>query len=386
MRICLLLPGLVAGGAEAVVLSQAREFTALGHEAVVMSLSTGGNMLHRFLDQGFTVRQFDLVTRFRVSPAWLSDRKRAVERLSRALAEKRPDVLHTHLMGPDLLGLRAGRKAGIKVVVHTIHNVYPQFRPHSLADTFRNIRRRRAYAQHDRLYAVTQEVREWTIECRMANRNHVEVIHNGIDLSHLDTSAARENIRKSLGWKEDEKVVLAVGSLTDQKNHVGLLSAAGQLLEMIGPYVLAIAGAGPLKSVIESKSVELPEGVRVELLGYRSDVPDLLKGADVFALVSFWEGLPIALLEALYAGIPVVASNIPVHRNVLEDGALGTLADPHEPSDIAHAIARALGESNDVKSMRRALAKRRIVDKYSSTRMAKDYLCSYRMLLAGKAA
>ncbi len=115
---------------------------------------------------------------------------------------------------------------------------------------------------------------------------------------------------QELGLHPDGLLVLSVGRLTEQKGHIYLLEAIPGIIEQFPSTVFAIAGDGPLRAELEARAERLGISKSVHFLGMRSDVPALLQMAHIFALPSLWEGLPIALLEAMAAGLPVVATRV----------------------------------------------------------------------------
>ncbi|MDI6813410.1 MAG: glycosyltransferase [Deltaproteobacteria bacterium] len=382
MRIGLLLPKLQVGGAEQVVLNLAREYLKKGQEVEVMAFASGGSMAPRFKESCIPISEFDLQRTFHPTPSWWLSVLRARRILIQKLRLKRLDVLHTHLMGPDLDALVAGRQAGIKVIVHTIHNTYTQFSDGSLLQKVRNFTRKRRWRKYDRLFAVDEQVRDWAVQYRMVQKENIVVIQNGIDMSYLEVHETREGIRKDLGWGEDDIILLNIGSLTKQKNHRILLDALAILKKNRRSLKLAVAGGGPLEKDLKSATKELDLQNRVSFLGIRGDVPRLLKAADIFILSSLWEGLPIALLEAMAAGIPVIASDLPVHRRILKGGLLGTLC-PATPEGLAKAIGIVI-EEREYAMHRAALAREELRLRYDAGRMAEEYLSQYYELASGK--
>lgn len=168
------------------------------------------------------------------------------------------------------------------------------------------------------------------------------VIHNGCDVDGISRAA-----RSARDDRTDRRhaVILMVARLDPIKDHATLLDAVGQMPESIDgrPVRLVLAGDGPLRAALEKRAEDLRIASRVVFLGARKDVPDLLGGADVFCLSTTRdEGFGVVLVEALAAGVPVVASDAPACREVLERGRLGALVEPGDAEALARALETAL--------------------------------------------
>jgi glycosyltransferase involved in cell wall biosynthesis len=187
------------------------------------------------------------------------------------------------------------------------------------------------------LVCVTEHVRAGVIEHFGRVAGAVHVIANGIDLD-------RFSVRRGTGMgAQRDPVVLMVGRLDEGKDHETLITAAQRLRERGTPVRLRIAGDGNRRGALERMVTEMELRNSVEFLGARTDIPELLDDSDVFAFsVRAEEGLGVALVEAMAAGVPVVASNVGACREVLQDGACGLLVAPANPDAFADAVERLL--------------------------------------------
>ncbi|MFC1574685.1 glycosyltransferase family 4 protein [Gemmatimonadota bacterium] len=382
MRIGLVLPAMVTGGAEQVVLELASNYQDSGHLVEVIAISKGGSLAARFKDRGLPTAEMNFRRSFRWSFGWW----REVSQLRRALRvhflNRRFDVVHTHLKGPDIDALVAGRQVGVPVLVHTIHNAYLEYAGRGVWERVRNLRRKRLWGLYDRLYAVDEGVLNWVVQTRMVEPGKVGVVRNGVDLSQFCTGAPLGKARQRFGWHKDDKVLLNIGSLTTQKNQTAILDALALLPSSLRGLRLAIAGSGPLDVQLSKRAAEMGIAPIVELLGVRADVPELLAAADVFVFPSLWEGLPIALLEAMASGTPIVASDIPVHRRILDGGRLGALSSP-KPESLASAL-KGVFLDPEGSAKRAQEAGVQVRNRYDGRRMASEYLSEYQRLLSEK--
>ena len=167
----------------------------------------------------------------------------------------------------------------------------------------------------------------------------VLVIPNGIDLDHFSNpSVERKTMRRSLGIGEDELLVLSIGRLTELKDIPTVLKALASARSSIGKVKFLIAGDGPARANLETQARDIRlEGI-VQFLGYREDIPDLLAAADILVMASIREGFGIAAAEAMAAGCPVIGTDVPGLRFVLDEGKAGMLIPAHSPDRLAEAM------------------------------------------------
>lgn len=269
----------------------------------------------------------------------------AFRRLLALLRTEGIEVVHAHLAYASIWGCLAGALARVPVVV-TFH-VAPSTDPLWSREGLRRVLRiRLANALARRAVAVSGAVRvAWGREG--LDRDKVEVIHNGVALEALPTDPtprAGIGLREELGIDPDSRIVLTVSVLRSGKGMPDLLSAIARLVAAGEDVTLLLAGDGPLHEELERRlgAEELRD--RVHLLGFRRDVPSLLATADVFALPSRWDALPTALLEAMAAGLPVVATETGGIPEIVEDGVSGLLVPPGDPGRLAEALERILGD------------------------------------------
>ncbi|MFY7923548.1 MAG: glycosyltransferase, partial [Gemmatimonas sp.] len=205
-------------------------------------------------------------------------------------------------------------------------------------------------------------------------RSRVQVIPNGIEPKAGDRRAGRA----AFGVGDGECVVLAVGNLYPVKGHDTLVKAAAALSAFsdVPPWRVFIAGRGdqeqPLRSLIEEHQLE----GRVSLLGLRDDIADLLAGADIFAMPSRMEGLPLAVLEAMLAKRPVVCSQVGGLPDLLEQGRLGALVPPENPEALAAALRVVMVHYDDASRVA-CDAYDTIVETYSADAMTSAYLRAF---------
>ena len=169
----------------------------------------------------------------------------------------------------------------------------------------------------------------------------IKVIYNGVDPELLKCDAdAPQRLRRELEIPDDGFVYISVGRLAPQKNYPMLLKTFVQVLAAVPQAYLVLAGVGSLERELKDMVLALNINHRVLFLGRRSDVGALLEMADAFVMTSFFEGHPLALVEAMFKNLPSVASNIEVLREVLTDGENGLLFDLDKPDELAAAMIK----------------------------------------------
>jgi glycosyltransferase involved in cell wall biosynthesis len=224
------------------------------------------------------------------------------------------------------------------------------------------------------MVAVSSQVREHAVRREGASKSKIIVIENGIEPFAFKENSfeSRRVIRSSLGLTEQDLLILTVGRLTIQKGHTYLLDAVKILSSKYPNTNFLFAGDGPLHEELQKKAENLGVSDSIQFLGVRNDVERLLLAADIFVQPSVWEGLSLALLEALMAGLPVIASRVEGVVDVVVDGESALLVPAKDPVALAEAIDKLIKEPE----FRKQLAiqgQNRFLERYSVDRMSRSY-------------
>jgi glycosyltransferase involved in cell wall biosynthesis len=284
------------------------------------------------------------------------------------------DVFHCHVGTgcEDWDGVRLARAAGSPAVVQTQHLPFLVTHP----------RKRRAYhhaiEEVDRLIAVSEGLRR-TYEGIGVPPELFVTVPNGV--ARQDDRTSRAEARRALGLGPDQPVVLTVGRLTHMKGQWHLIDAVPGLAARFPGLAVVLLGDGPLRDSLQERAARAGVAGNVVFCGHRPDARQLLAAADVFVLPSRHEGMPLAALEAMEAGLPVVATRVIGSAEVVDDGVTGALVRPGDPTALGAAVARLLA-APVLRRRQGAAGRRRYEDFFTRERMAVETAEVYESVLA----
>lgn len=301
-----------------------------------------------------------------------------VMRLQHALHEFEPTIVHTFLLTASLYGRFAAMLARVPIVIGSEVNIYQHKQwPHRVAE--------RWLMRHtDAVVASARSVRDFYLDQIGADPDKVVVIYNAVDWSQLQTSRSRTELRAELGVPVDVPVAGIIARLTEQKAHRVLFEALIRRPELGSLHVIAV-GDGHLRDDLQSRAERLGLASRIHFAGARRDLGNILNAVDMFVMPSLWEGLPLSLVLAMGAGLPVIASRVAGIPEVVDEGVSGLLVEPGKAAPLADAMARVVIDDSLRESLgrrARALVRPRFgVDGYIASTKA-----LYERLLAAKQA
>lgn len=349
-RVAFCITDLDAGGAERCLVTLARGLKRIGWQPQVYCLSSGGVLVDQLTEHDVPVVCLGARS---WKDAW------TVTTLSRHMRRQRPLLLQTFLFHANLVGRCAAAMARVPVVVSGIR----------VAE-----REKRWHLRWDRLtqwlvttnVCVSESVAEFSMYDAGIACEKLRVIPNGVEVDRFRHAVPAD--LSPFGIGPDCRTLLAVGRLHEQKGHRILLEAAAPLLGQDPKLHLLIAGEGPLRSELERIVTAAPWGGRVHFLGPRDDIPRLMRAAAVFVLPSLWEGMPNVVLEAMAAGVPIVATDVegvrellapagathivpPGSAEMLRDRIESVLRDPDAAQESARDLQRVSGEQFTVEAM-----------------------------------
>lgn len=359
LRSCQLVDSLSTGGAERLVALQAVEMTDAGHRVEVVSLASpiDGPVFQRLTDASIPVTHVPAEGRYS-----LLDRSRMVS-LTRVVSDVGPEVVHLHLDTSIIVGSRVARRLRLPTII-TLHGSAPDFsRLAGLKKPFLN----RALRQADRVVAVGPQVADtW--------RKAVPGLNPVVVLNPV-TSIGSVVERSGVADPAEPLEIIAVGRLVHQKSYEVLIESMRRVVDAlrvddaaVRPVRCRIVGEGPERQKIEATIAQYGLSGDVEMLGSRTDVGELLASSDLFVSSSSSEGLPVSVLEAMAAGLPVVCTDVGDVRAAVPDGA-GTVVQPGRPEVLADAMLRLIKDP-DLRQRYGSAGRRHVVANHDPTRWA----------------
>ena len=356
------------GGAERVLAQLSTALQASGAYNVAFLPADREGWLARQLEgSGVTIEYFRLERRVsrerRVSPA-------CARSLEAAFRRHRIGVAHSHEFMMAVYGAWASWRAGVPHVI-TMHGS-----SYYAGRLRRRLALRAAIALSGHTVAVSGRLARQISRDLWMPPSRISTIPNGVPSVRPERTTLRDELR--LG--PDDRLVVSVGNLYPVKGHQYLIDAVALLVGRHPTLHLAISGRGEMAEALSARARGLGLANRVYLLGLRSDVAAILAAADVFALPSLSEGLPLALLEAMFAGCPIVASEVGEVGVALAHGEAGILVEPGQPAALAAALDRLLSDPDRARELGEH-AVRRAAAEYDISRMVQRYAGVYEALL-----
>ncbi len=362
-RILHIVPSLQRAGAEKQLVLLARQLAKQGYEIRVCAMVCGGPLVDELQDAGIQVEV--LGQRFKADPlAWF--------RLFRLIKRWQPHLVHTWMFPANAYGRHAARWAGAPRLIAS----------HRCVD-LRQAAWQFAVDRHlagvtDRIVVNAPGVAQFHADHGI-NRQRLQVIPNGVPAAR-PSRLSRDELLAMLGLEPSVRLIGAVGRLWPQKRVKDLIWAS-ELLHLVQPNArLLVFGDGPLRRRLERFRSQVEADGHVLLLGHREDVADFLPHLEILWHASEYEGMPNAVMEAMAAGLPVVASDVSGNRDLVVPDVTGYLFPLGDRAELVHYTDRLLADA----ALRDRLGKagqQRVADEFSVAAMVDQYLDLYQEIL-----
>lgn len=365
--VCQVVHSLSVGGTEILAARLARQLRDR-FRFLFVCLDGLGTLGEELCSEGFPIHV--------VARRWGLD-WRCSYRLARLIRREKVDVIHAHQYTPFFYAITARllfRRPAVLFTEHGRH--YPDYPRRK-----RMLVNRLLLRQRDRVVAVGQAVRRALVDNEGIRADRIAVIYNGVHLDpFLAGNGERASVRHEIGVGAEDLVILQVARLDYLKDHATAIRTLGHVVKQRADARLVLVGEGPELAKIQQLVQQAGLDKHIRLLGLRKDVARLLPTADVFLLSSISEGIPLTLIEAMAAGLPVVSTRVGGVGEVVEEGVTGLLAPAGDDAKLAEHILRLAADQTSRLQMGER-GRQRAVDKFSESRMHAGYLQLYEELL-----
>jgi glycosyltransferase involved in cell wall biosynthesis len=323
-------------------------------------------------------------------PLFLLDMLRIWKALADLIRKYDVDIIQTHILGVlNFLVLVLRYTTPLRAVIWTFHNSEFELSEAKLLKhrwllgpkifAYRLFYRLGSFLV-DGFVAVSDQVKEAILDTIGANGNKVTVICNGVDTQKFSKTIGSKNIRGQLGFTNNQYLIIVVATLKEQKGHRYLIDALSSIVQEYPNVHGIFVGDGSLKEELRLQIDELNLTNHITLLGNRTDIPQLLAASNLFVLPSLWEGLPMALLEAMASRLPVVATEVSGTVQVLKANESGILVKPGDQLQLIEAIKYLLKFPDKARNLGVA-ARLRVEESFSARKQANDHFNLFQELL-----
>jgi glycosyltransferase involved in cell wall biosynthesis len=298
-----------------------------------------------------------------------------INRIRAKLSQFKPDILHTHLIHADTFGMPAGKLASVPHLITTRHND-DDFRNQAMVKLASGV----MWSGFKACICISQAVKDFVLRVEHAPSEKLFVVRYGVEHKRTPPeafTAARRILRGMLGLPEDTQLIGMACRLVEQKGLPYALKAMSLLIPDYPNAHLLIAGDGEMMHELKHKAADYEITDNVHFLGWRSDVPQIMMGLDIFLIPSLWEGFGLVALEAMSKRLPVIASRVSALPEVIAEGETGLLIPPKDPESIVSALSLLLDDRALAAHMG-LLAEDRVEQAFSVDRMAEETIAVYR--------
>ena len=304
-------------------------------------------------------------------------RLRGLWQFFRLLRQERPEIIHNWLIHAALLGRVMGRLLGVPVIVSARHSV-------NFGNSLRRWLNCWTIRLDDRTIAICDHMHQVEMAQTGAATDKIVTIYNGIPkISFPSRESARASLLGALQLPPEARLVGTVGRLHAAKGHADMVMAIPQIVAQQPLAHFIWIGDGPERVALEAQVEQLEVAGHVHFLGDRNDVPELLAALALFVMPSRWEGLSIAIMEAMATGLPVVATAVGGTPELVVDGETGLLVPPQDADSLAQAIRQLLENPALARRMGEA-GRQRVQNHFTIAEMVSQTEQLYDMILRQK--
>jgi glycosyltransferase involved in cell wall biosynthesis len=345
IKVCYIITKLELGGAQKVALHVAKNIDKNIFDSFIIA-GEGGILDHEAVKEARLYHIKDLVRE--VSP--LRDLK-ALFKIYSILKKEKPNIVHTHSSKAGITGRIAAKLAGVKVIVHTIHGYGFNETQKWFVKKFYVFLEKFCALLSDKLIVVTKEDIKKGQHYKIAKGNKFILIRAGIDTVLYKNFVLQPNFKKTLGIDNNLRVITTIGPFKPQKNIKDFIKTASLITSRLKNVIFLIVGDGEQRKELEVLRDSLNLKNKIFMLGWRTDIAEILKASDIFVLTSLWEGLPCTIVEAMCCSKPVVANAVDGVKEIVVNGETGFLIEPNNYAKTAEKIMYLLNDETALKNI-----------------------------------
>lgn len=353
MRIVHVITRLIVGGAQENTLLSCEGQHAHGHEVTLITgpaLGPEGSLMPRARAGGYRVEEMDAMRRA-ILPLkdFLTYRQ-----LRQRFRELRPDVVHTHSSKAGIIGRLAAHRAGVPVVIHTIHGLAFTASTSRLVNGVYRKLERAAAPWSTRIVCVADAMRDASLAANIGRRPQYVTIYSGMETAaFVDPPVAAEAVRRQLGLTPEHQVVGTIARLFDLKGHEDLLALAPELCGRYPQLRFLWVGDGSLRESFVGQMTRMGLRDRFVLTGLvpPERIPELVGAMDIVVHPSRREGLARVIAQGALAAKPVITYDIDGNREAMINGETGLLVKPFDLPGLREAMVRLLGDPEQARAM-----------------------------------
>jgi len=372
IKLLIIIESLAVGGAEGQVYELVKGLDKNQYEPVVCSLTKGGIYVEKIRNEG--VKVITIANRLRGVP-W------KLPKIIKVLRKERFDIVHNQMFVAGLFGTLIGKLLSVPVVINSVLSLG------FTVNWYRRPIKCLLYKISDCVIVNSEKIKSLLIHYRIVKKDKIWRIYNGVDIETFhpkSNGSSVSKLRNELGIASgDYHVIGILARLTPVKNHRCLLRAIPDIQEEFPKTVFLVIGNGPLEKMLKQFAKDLHIIEHIRFLGERKDTHELLRLMDLSVLCSLREGFSNSILEAMAAGIPVVASNMGGNSEAIVDGVTGFLFNPTDPAALAERVKEILKNKRRMRQMGLA-GRKRAESLFSISRMVREYEGIYQSHLACK--
>lgn len=333
-----LVEELTIGGLEKTLTAIVLNLNKEKYNVSVWCLREGGFFADKLVKEGIDVKILHIST---------SRNPLSIYKLYRLLKSRKFDIIHTHAYSAGTIGRVSAFLAGIPIIISHNHSIYDYYHKYyHFVEWFLSL-------ITDRVICISEAVNRFANETQRINARKLITIHNGIDDVCTVTEKRCSDLKKELCIPINHSVIGTIAHLEEHKGVKYFLESASLLLATRKDISFLLVGEGALKGELKKRCVDLKIEKNVIFAGERSDISEILFSIDIFVLPSLREGLPLAILEAMACGKPVIATNVGGIPEIVKNGVNGILVSPRDPE----ALYRAMGKLLNNREMREEMGR-----------------------------